>query len=1752
MSRDALVVGVSAYQYLPSLAAPAQDAEAIAQCLQTTGEFRVTRIPEVVQAGQTKVGTRTLVSLPELEAALVRLFKPKGSNIPQTALFYFSGHGLQKDAGIQEGYLATSDANPQAGFYGLSLFWLRRLLQESPVKQRILLLDCCHSGELLNFLEADPGARAGTDRLFMAASREYESAYESLNGQYSVFTQALLDGLNPERVANGMVTNYALTDWVSNALKSEMQQPLFENSGSEIVLTRCQGASTLIKTELKQGICPYRGLEFFDEIHAGYFFGREDLTDQVIEKLRSRNFVAVVGASGSGKSSLLRAGLIYKLRQGQKFSGSNAWRIQLITPTEEPLKSLARAFVNPKAPAIERAEQLQRTEAFLREGGTGLAHLVRASLMSAQADRPSRLLLIIDQFEEMFTLCHEPHAERDRHRFFNCLLNALQEAGDCLSIVIGLRADFFGKCSRYNGLAEQIEQNLVTVTPLTYEQIKASVVKPAQKVGLTCEPNLVYNILLDVVGAPGELPLLQYTLLELWQRRQADPDGGADRLTLDAYTELGGVRGTLQKRANEVFYSLTLEEQQVAKRVFIALTQLGDGTEDTRRHILKSELVTPRFSAELIDRVLEKLIAAKLVVTSRIAATNRHQEQINQDFAKVAPALRLAQLRRGKGPKQADSEAETILSQLPAPAFDTGRVSITKMARLSADQFSDRTATPTSGMPDHETVDVAHEALIRNWSLLRTWLDENRELLARQRRIEHDAREWSSANQPSSAEYLLHGERLTDAEDYLNAHPDELSAVAQRYVAVSREECRRAHKELRLLQLAVPCTLLVALVVSFNQYGAVMRSKTEKDYQEQVAVSRQRAAIAQSILQDPNGDPTTALLISRLAIEQGDFTQEAEASLRAALQKLRLQANLRGHAGAVHQIAFSPNQPLLATAGDDGTIRLWSLKTQSQQRVLSWGETAQSAGKLPAITGLAFSSDGKRLAAIAQNTNQVRVWSVESGARQAVLKSFNQPVTQLAFSPKAEWLAASDDRSVRLWTSSGQVKTEFEVAEPITSLTFSPDGQWLLIASGNTAQLMETSGHTRKLLTHPKPIQDARFSPDGQFIATGCNDGSVRLWQAQTGHLRHTFAQPRLPLAPQTASIQRVQFSPDSQTLVALAVRRSVQMWNLQAGAQFRPIELTDGTQAVSDQDLAQIRPLAVAFSPDSRQLVTAQPEVGDESLPYVLQIWDRQTGQVLDRFRAHAAAIEAVQYNPDGNTIATASADGSVRLWSADMGSEFPVLDLAQVSTPWVTFRQSRPRRADTDPQLSVSLNPTDLDHPDRPGSVALQVAAPDPASATVASQSGENELVAVAANGSVQQLSLPNSRETPSNRADTAQVDDSLPQRAQALLQRLGNYFMSFRPQSLFSKADATADLARLRAANEVLSNDRNEGRPVGAPPSSPTANTLFQEATAQRIAANLSKQLGPEASLRKLAFSTTTQRIAAADSLGGITVWQVQPDLQVNLVRRLQEPGKRTKVPYGLQVSIEPIDSVRQLAFSPDQQKLLSVGDPDGNGSAARAIRVWELGSGKVLSTFRGHTDIVEQAEFSPDSRLVVSASRDRTAQVWQVDSGEPLLVTHHQDAIHAAHFSPDGRLVVTASQDGTARLWNLKTGAWQVALTGHRGAVLDAEFSPDGRLVVTAGADGTGRLWDARTGIEKTSLRPFSRMGETDPLQRAFFSPDGRFVATIGETGQVHLWTAQWEGLLELARDRSLRQLKPDECLRYLGLAPTACPKLDIAQ
>lgn len=1750
--RDSLVVGINTYQALPNLKSPARDAEAIGQALQTCGEFRVHRLPEVIQSGQPTVGQKTQVTLRELETVLISLFKPKGRNIPHTALFYFSGHGLQRDAGIREGYLALSDSQPDKGFYGLSLFWLRRLLQESPVRQRIVILDCCHSGELLNFLEADPGASAGTDRLFMAASREYETAFESLDSPYSVFTQAILTGLNPQRVESGIVTNHSLTDYVNHALKGEIQQPLFESSGSEIILTRHKGSSSVPVTVIKSTEdCPYRGLEFFDETHTQYFFGREELTATLIEQLKANHFVAVVGASGIGKSSLVRAGMMTQLRQEKTALGDDRWRIKLITPSANPLKGLAVAFIDPTTTSLERAEQLRRAEDFLQDGGVGLAQLIQGSLPAATASsrepqNRSRMLLVIDQFEEVFTLSQGSQAEQERQQFFNCLLGAAHLLKESLSLVIVLRSDFLPKCLLYEGLATYVEQHQLTVMPLKYEQIKATIVRPAQKVGLVCEPNLVYTMLLDISGAPGELPLLQYTLLELWQRRRISTEGGIARLTLEAYQELGGVRGTLQKRATEVFHSLTEPEQRIAKRIFLALTQLGEGTEDTRRRVVKSELISPDYPADRVDRVLEKLVAAKLVITD-------------------------------------------------------------------------------------QEVDVVHEALIRNWSLLRSWLNENREMLRRLRRIEQSAQEWDRAGQPAAGDYLLAGLRLGDAEDLLKSYSHELSTLAQKFITTSREDRRQAKRESWQLQIAVPSLLLATLAIVFSQYKGAVQSQAERAYQLQIATSRERAAVAQSILQDTNTDPMTALLISRLAAEQGDVSLETQSSLRSALQTLRLQRELPGHTQAVHQIAFSPDQRYLATASADGSIRLWAMTPQTiyntnlePSHVLLWSKPGQTStdgdltsgvepcqnttctqtnGAAADVISLSFSPDGRQIAAIARDTSTIKIWSVDSGGLKLQLTGATV-ATQVVFSPNGEWIAtAHRDRSISIWQAdTGKLLTHLPQATATKDIQFSPNGQFLLlINTSRTAQLWRlNSGSSGNLsvtkattLSHASVVSQAIFSPTGRWIATATRNGSVRLWDAATGQRIQTFAAPSSPSpfppssSPPASPLTQIQFSPSEYTLAVADAAHQVRLWDIRSG-QLRHTLTTspvaEPAPAPSDQTIAAD---LLSFNPAGSLLVTANSQEISTDGSYSAYLWDSQTGERVGTLSGHTGVIETAQFSSDGTYVATAGADGVVRLWAAEAGGELPSLKLPDAPVEWAMFIQNpatttQPPSAASLPPLLTSASP-DFDQassqfesllafvPFWSERAEVEATVPVPAAATERQGTIAN-LVTVTPSGRLQQWQILADSpvavaQTPAVHPQTATAQFSISQSfGQQFLAVLAKPFQDFTPVS-----DRTSLATNIQpVAETTVRTARSVPRSV---PRS-VQLSLLSAATdlAVRQPSPIATEVNQPASLSSVALSADGRLLATATAEGWIEISQVQTDQSTKLLHRLQNSRISPETPPSLsqaisnlitkmqldnadsisaqvsQASIAPelvqpsdIATIRQLTFSPDGQLLLAIADDF-------TVRLWNVQSGQLIHVLQGHKSTVQQAQFSPNGQWIVTASWDHTVGIWRVASGELVKTIAHPNAVSSASFSPDSQQIITGGWDGSARLFNVQTGERSRLLNRHQKAILDVVFSPDGSSIATASADGKAYLWNAQTGQVEAELN--SSQMTPSPIGQISFSPDGQYVATLTQDGKVHLWAATQKMLLQLAQSRSLRQLTPEECSHYLKLSVAECPALSL--
>ncbi|TAN89634.1 MAG: caspase family protein, partial [Phormidium sp. SL48-SHIP] len=623
--KRALVVGINRYLKLGRLRTPANDANAVAQRLHEIGFEDIKGLPATDEAGLwVNSDPDKEVSKEELEKAIECLFAiDEDGHLPETALFYFSGHGLRSvKVHRSKGFLATSSANrdkpPEK--WSVSLVDLRQILEHSPIKEQLVILDCCHGGEVFNYKEIDPGNSDIVRRCLMSACAASQSAFEPKAGQgdHSYFTTTLLEGLQQP----GRVTTETLWAYIQEHFKYKLQQirrnnlnnsdsyqdPKCDNRDGAIVLIEGDIDPESDSTITNKDFNPYKGLEAFQEADAPYFFGRCKLTKTLVNAIYDQPFLAVTGSSGSGKSSVVRAGLIPELKKGTTLSETADWQIyEPFKPGDDPLASLAQVFVDENNENLS----LEQVKTALNEGESGVKTLL------AHLNFPT-VLLVVDQFEQLFA---EDKPEEKRQKFLDCLCGAIdsdppQTQGDgresSLRVVITIRDDFLGKCAEYPQLLQLINRKKQIVGPMNEGELRNAISQPVKKLGWEIPSNLETLMLQDVQKSSGSLPLLQYVLQQMVNRRHSE----GKRVSVETYQEMGGVQQALQRQADTVYNkSLSIAQQAIARSIFLELTQLLENTKTIARQVRKSQLTDLPYPPEEVETVLEKLGAARLIIT---------------------------------------------------------------------------------------------------------------------------------------------------------------------------------------------------------------------------------------------------------------------------------------------------------------------------------------------------------------------------------------------------------------------------------------------------------------------------------------------------------------------------------------------------------------------------------------------------------------------------------------------------------------------------------------------------------------------------------------------------------------------------------------------------------------------------------------------------------------------------------------------------------------------------------------------------------------------------------------------------------------------------------------------------------------------------------------------------------------------------------------------------------------------------------
>ncbi|MBI5927671.1 MAG: protein kinase [Chloroflexi bacterium] len=1367
---------------------------------------------------------------------------------------------------------------------------------------------------------------------------------------------------------------------LSSAAPAARPTSLGDGDDDLIIITRDTATTGPITIDtnllmLAEPVNPYKGLRAFQVADASDFFGRDNLVDQLLKRLREPHpysrFLAVIGPSGSGKSSVVKAGLIPRLRGGAITGYGSSFYAEMV-PGPHPVTQLETELLSFAVDADEA--MLKR----LREDENGLTEMVKAVLPGAD----SELVLVIDQFEEVFTLVEN---EAERAHFLNSLLAAVRDPSSRIQLIITLRADFYDRPLLYPEFGALIRERTEVVLPLSADELERAIVGPAKRVGLLVEPQLVAAIVGDISNEPGALPLLQYALTEVFERR----DGMT--LNIKAYQDIGGALGALARRAEEIFVELDNEKQSATRQMFLRLVAVGEGNEDTRRRAHWAELISVAGQQqEVMEAVIEIFGKSRLLT------------------------------------------------------FDND---------------------PQTREP---TVEVAHEALIRQWVRLREWLNDSREDLRLQRRLTSETTEWFDHQQDTN--YLVGGVRLQQYEallaggdialnqrevDFIHASVQkrELDMAAEQERKAREAELRRRNRNRGLALIAAVLVAVMGIGLTIFAFSesrraesaradAVDSAQTAQYLQgiaaQQAATSNQAATIA------VDSASTAEIAAVTATVAQGNAEQQAQAAETArgdAINQAFIAATSAQEAknnAATATYAQGDAQEkadVASTAQADALVQANIASTQAAiaqenaiKATVAQGQAQDQANR--ASTQAAIAEENAIAATVAQGQAEI---NANDASTQAAIAQ-NNAATAIEAQSQAEANAndASTQAAIVQTESAGRLaaedvaKIQQQLAQSVLqaanaqqvalqngdnqlsialALQANQSDQPSALAQSVLAQVGYAPGVRQKFAGHAGRVLATAISPDGRYLATGGDDKTIILWDIESGNIVRRFQ-------GHTNWVRSVAFSPDGRTILSGSEDNTLILWDVETGEQIRQFKghtntvfsvafSPDGQRALSgsgDTTLilwnvatgAQIQKLSgnlgpvasVAFSPDGLTALSGSVENGTDSRRGVVVLWDIVGGREIRRFEGHTDWVRTVAFSPDGRTILTGADDTQLILWDIASGQEIRRFD---GHTDWVR---------------SVAFTPDGL------------------------------RFVSASADDTLKIWEVESGALLYTLRGHSANVNTVV-----------------VHPDGLtvFSGAD---DMTLLRwDLNPGAVTEQFSGR--GAPNGD-------------------------------LAISPDGHTVLTGSLDGTVILWAIETGQVVNRLVGHTAP-------------------VNSVVFNFNGQYALS-------GSDDTTAIWWNVLTGQVVLRLQGHTSPVTSVAISPDGETALTGSQDGLLILWNLLTGEEIKrFEGYEGQVYAVAFSLDGQQALGGFEDSSLILWDVSTGEEVHRFEGHGGPVTSVEFSPRGGSILSGSKDATLVLWDIQTA---TRIREF--VGQDAPITRAQFTPDGTQILSAGENGVLILW------------------------------------------
>jgi WD40 repeat protein/class 3 adenylate cyclase len=1033
--------------------------------------------------------------------------------------------------------------------------------------------------------------------------------------------QILLSQTTRELVIQDLPAGMTIRDLGEHRLKdmkypSPIYQLVVEGLPDEFPALRTKFVGTEAPTP---GEAPFKGLQFFDVDDSDLFFGRETQTAKLMDRLQNANFLSVViGASGSGKSSLVRAGLVPALQK------RNAkWQFHILTPTAHPLETLAIELTR-------RSESVTAAATLADDLSKDPRSLHFFLSRQAHAGDAPHTLLLIDQFEELFTLCHD---EFEREAFIDNLLTALSPVpfamgeprtdDGYLTLIITLRADFYAYLAQYPELRDAVAQQQEYIGPMTTEELRRAIEEPARRGHWEFEPGLVDLLLRDVGDEPGALPLLSHALLETWKRR------AGHMLTLKGYGEAGGVHGAIAHTAESLYQTLSPGEQAITRNILIRLTEFGEGTEDTRRRASFDELMSQAQDRENVRAVLNRLAEARLVTLSENAAEVAHEALIRE-----WPRLRewLSEDREGiilhRRLTEAAQEWE-LLERDPDALYRGARlVQANEWFALNANALN------------------AQERMFLEASSQQAKQEEQEREEQRQRELA-SAKELAETQRQSASRLRIRNRVITT----IGSIAVILALLAGTFGLRSNQNAISARNNAATAQVARDDAL-----------KAEANAQAERGRADEAALlSFSRELAVQAKLNLPV-DPERSILLALAALDQA-HTQEAENVLHEAVMASRLRLTLRGHEDSIEDMTYSPDGKLIATASLDQTARLWDATTGKELFRLQHPD---------GVGHVVFTPDGSRLATGAGD-GLVRLWDVASGKELLTIPA----------SPKATrdiWMAQFMDFSPdgRLLATTAYHASEVKFWDPVTGeelfvlsdpgwlavapgvdlvasqIKFSPDGARLAISLGSgdvglgrievwdvaTRQKVQTmAGHFRS-----DPIFPMDFSPDGmRLVATLGPDELSTVWDVASGNFLFSLTLGN--------SGNAIRYSADGKRLLSAGSGGRVQVFDAETGDELLTLVGHTGIINMVSERAGCVQPPAATFEWCGTHLASASNDG-------TVRVWDISPmgdGElltlpgnqfVLNRDGTGLVTVVIPPPNPNGKSL-------SVQAWDLPAGPQ-------------------------------------------------------------------------------------------------------------------------------------------------------------------------------------------------------------------------------------------------------------------------------------------------------------------------------------------------------------------------------------------------------------------------------------------------------------------------------------------------------------------